>query len=226
MTPLTPALTKIRQDDTHRLIPSRYGDESILAQLSDDQQQLQSLIELEGATNEAVLGEANLLPGISVRELVFGIAHATMVNATFTHAHPLGGRFNGPERGAWYAAFELRTAQIEVAFHRAQELQEINWREPETFTFNDYLADFRGGFHDIQRDARFAPCLNPNSYLRSQSMGTELLASGSAGILYPSVRHRAGTCLVCFRPALVGNVRRDRTVTIHFRDAWAKAQFS
>jgi RES domain len=67
------------------------------------------------------------------------------------HFPPTGGsRFNGPERGAWYAAFELRTAQEEIAFHKAQELQEIKWTEPETFTFDDYLADFRADFHDTR----------------------------------------------------------------------------
>ncbi|MFI5118260.1 MAG: RES family NAD+ phosphorylase [Terriglobales bacterium] len=181
--------------------------------------QLQELFELDGATNDRLLGEANLLSGISVHELLFGVAYAHIVNAAFTHAHPAGSRFNGPERGAWYAAFELETAQAEIAFHKAQELREINWREPETFTFHDYLADFRSDFHDIRGDADYAEYLDPNSYISSQGLARELLASGSAGIVYPSVRRPDGTCLVCFRPALVTNVRQDRTVTLTFRDA-------
>jgi RES domain-containing protein len=181
--------------------------------------QLQELFELDGATNDRLLGEANLLSGISVHELLFGVAYAHIVNAAFTHAHPAGSRFNGPERGAWYAAFELETAQAEIAFHKAQELREINWREPETFTFHDYLADFRSDLHDIRGDADHAECLDPNSYISSQGLARELLASGSAGIVYPSVRRPDGTCLVCFRPALVTNVRQDRTVTLTFRDA-------
>jgi len=181
--------------------------------------QLQELFELDGATNDRLLGEANLLSGISVHELLFGVAYAHIVNAAFTHAHPAGSRFNGPERGAWYAAFELETAQAEIAFHKAQELREINWREAETFTFHDYLADFRSDFHDIRGDADYAECLDPNSYVSSQGLARELLAAGSAGIVYPSVRHPDGTCLVCFRPALVTNIRQDRTVTLAFLDA-------
>lgn len=216
---MTPKLTTARQDDTHRLIPSRHSDESVLGKLAADDDQLQELFELDGATNDRLLGEANLLPGISVHELLFGVAYAHIVNAAFTHAHPAGSRFNGPERGAWYAAFELETAQAEIAFHKLQELQEINWREPEIFTFHDYLADFRSHFHDIRGDADYAKCLDPNSYISSQGLARELLASGSAGIVYPSVRRPDGTCLVCFRPALVTNVRQDRTVTLTFRDA-------
>ena len=216
---MTPRLTTARQDDTHRLIPSRHGDESVLGRLAAAADQLQELFELDGATNDRLLGEANLLPGISVHELLFGVAYAHIVNAAFTHAHPAGSRFNGPERGAWYAAFELETAQAEIAFHKAQELREINWREPETFTFDDYLADFRSDFHDIRGDADYAECLDPNSYISSQGLARELLAAGSAGIVYPSVRRPDSTCLVCFRPALVTNIRQDRTVTLAFLDA-------
>ena len=216
---MTPKLSPLRQDDTHRLIPSRHGEESVLNRLSEDEEELKGLFELDGATNDRLLGECNLLPGISVHELLFGVAYARIVNAAFTHAHPAGSRFNGPERGAWYAAFELETAEAEIAFHKSEELREIHWLEPETFVFHDYLADFRADFHDIRGDLRYSDCLNPNSYESSQRLATEWLASGSAGIVYLSVRRSSGTCLVCFRPALVTNVRRDRTVTLAFRDS-------
>ncbi|MGI8785204.1 MAG: RES family NAD+ phosphorylase [Acidobacteriota bacterium] len=215
---MTPKSTAIRQDDTHRLIPSRYSEESVLGRLAEDERDLHALFELDGATNDRLLGEANRLPGISVHELLFGVAYAHIVNAVFTHAHPAGSRFNGPERGAWYAAFELETAQAEIAFHKAQELQEINWNEPETFTFDDYLADFRAEFHDIRGDAAQADCLGPNSYAASQRLARGLLASGSSGIVYPSVRRPNGTCIACFRPALVTNVRQEQKVTLTFRD--------
>lgn len=212
---MIPATTYVRQDDTHRLIPSRYTDESVLTRLADNDQQLSELFELDGATNDRLLGEANLLPGISVHELLYGVTYAHIVNAAFTHAHPSGSRFNSPERGAWYAAVELETAQAEVAFHKGQELAEINWSEPEEFTFDDYLADFRAEFQDIRSDATFSDCLDPNNYSASQQLARELLAAGSAGIVYPSVRRSDGTCIVCFRPALVTNVRKgvlDREV--------------
>lgn len=50
----------------------------------------------------------------------------------------------------------LETSGIEVAFHKSQELQEIDWQEKETFLYVDFLADFRGEFHDIRNDSRFA----------------------------------------------------------------------
>jgi RES domain-containing protein len=224
--PVKPKITSIRQDDTHRLIPSHHSDESVLRRLSEDDRQLQELFELDGATNDRLLGEANLLPGISVHELLFGVAHAHIVNAAFTHVPPAGSRGNGPERGAWYAAFELETAQAEIAFHKAQELQEIRWTESETFTFHDYLADLRAAFHDVRDDRDYIDCLDPSSYVNSQGLARGLLASGSAGLVYPSVRRSGGTCIVCFRPALITNVRQDRTVTLTFGDTYSAPEIS
>jgi hypothetical protein len=211
---MPPKLSAIRRDDTHRLIPSRHSDRSVLERLTKRADDLPDLFELEGATNDRLLGEANLLPGISVHELLFGVAFAHIVNAAFCHAHPSGSRFNGPDRGAWYAGLELETARAEVAFHKREELREIGWTERETFTFDDYLADFRGDFHDIRGDAAYRDCVAPDTYAASQTLAAELLAAGSAGIVYPSARRPKGTCLACFRPALVTNVRKGDTLDL------------
>jgi hypothetical protein len=40
-------------------------------------------------------------------------------------------------------------------------------------------------------------------------------------LIYPSVRHRGGTCLACFRPALVLNVRKGWVVSLEFSHASA-----
>jgi hypothetical protein len=214
---MLPRVSEISRDDTHRLIPSRYSDrdDSVLTRLSNDLDDLNALFELEGATNDRLLGEAGLLPGISVRELVFGISYSHIVNAAFTYANPLGNRFNGPERGAWYAAFFRETSEQEVAYHKQQELKEIQWQEKETFSYNDFLANFRGEFHDIRADVRFEDCL------ASQHLAMQLLEVGSAGIAYPSVRHKGGTCIVCFRPALINNVRKGASISVTFENAFA-----
>jgi hypothetical protein len=216
-----PHVSRLLQDNTHRLIPSAYDEETVFDRLTTDSGELVALSELDGATNERLLGEAGLLPGITIRELVFGVSYAHGVNAAFTHTNPLGNRFNGPERGAWYAAFSLETAGIEGAFHKAEELREINWQEKESFLYGDFLADFRGEFHDIREDFGFAKCLDPTSYAASQKLAGELIDKGSAGIVYPSVRHSGGTCIACFRPALVNNVRKGGQISVEFENALA-----
>ena len=218
---MLPRVSRLSQDDTHRLIPWKNVEESVLNRLSTDPDELGALFELEGATNERLQGEAGLLPGITLRELVFGLSYSHIVNAAFTHAHPLGSRFNRSDRGAWYASFSLETSGREVAFHKSQELQEINWQDKETFIYVDFLADFRGEFHDIREDRRFKNCLDPDRYAASQELASELLDAGAAGIIYPSVRHKGGTCIICFRPALVNNVRKGSQVSVTFDNAFA-----
>ncbi len=206
-----PPATAIRQADTFRLVPSKYlpkGD-SVLTLIADDEAHLRAIFELDDATNDRLLGERGLLPGIGPDELLAGVPHASVVNATFCHAHPLGSRFNGPDRGAWYAGFELETSQAEVGFHKTVELAEIGFPD-EAVTYDEFLADFSGRFHDVRTARGFRACLAPDSYVASQALAEALLQEGSLGVVYPSVRRAGGTCLACFRPALVTHVRRGR----------------
>lgn len=214
-----PPVSLVRRHDTHRLIPSKYGDsgDSVLARIASSEADLAAIFDLDHATNDRLLAENDLLPGIDSRELIFGIPYFRIVNAAFCHAHPLGSRFNGPDRGAWYAAFEIETAQAEVAFHKGVELAEIDWDE-ETITYDDYLADFSAELHDLRGRDAFAACLDPVSYVASQALAEQLLAAGSLGIAYPSVRRPPADCLACFRPALVTNVRKDAT----WRFSWSR----
>jgi hypothetical protein len=211
-----PRLTLVRRFDTHRLIPSRHlpRDESVLAALADDDDQLKAIVDLDAATNDRLLAEQQWLPGIGLEELVFGVPHARVINASYCHANPLGSRFSGPDRGAWYAGFEVATSQAEVAFHKSVQLAEIGHFE-DSVTYDDYLADFSASLHDLRRGKTRA-YLDPGSYVESQALAERLLARGSLGVVYPSVRRPGGTCLACFRPALVMNVRRDRT----YRFTW------
>jgi hypothetical protein len=212
-----PRASLLRRNDTHRLIPSKYSadSESVLTRIANDGAHLKDIFDLDNATNDRLLAENHLLPGIGIHELVFGLPYFSIVNAAFCHAHPLGSRFNGPDRGAWYAGFELKTSQAEVAFHKSVELAEVDWFGEEV-TFDDYLADFSGTFHDIRDDPQFVDCLAPDSYVASQGLALKLLEAGSLGLAYPSVRRRGGTCLACFWPALVINVRKNRT----YRFVW------
>jgi hypothetical protein len=213
-----PETLLLRQDDTHRLIPKIYSDEPYgpLRTIAEDPEHLAAIAELDRATDKQVFAENNLLPGISVAELVFGIPHARIINAAFTHATPLGGRFNGPDRGSWYAGFEIETSQAEIAFHKTVQLAEIGSFSDQV-TYVDYLADFSGQFHYLCEDPRFVHCLDPNSYVTSQGLAQQLLNAQSLGVVYPSVRYSDGTCLACFRPAIVSHVR----TAAHYQFTWS-----
>jgi hypothetical protein len=214
---LAPNRSLVRRNDTHRLIPSRHanGGETVLARIADSDEHLKELFAIDALTNDRVLAENDLLPGIGIHELVFGVPNYHIINAAFTHAYPLGSRFSGPNRGAWYAAFEIETAQKEVAYHKTVDLSEIDHFHDDV-TYDDYVADFSAEFHDLRGAAAFAECLDPTSYVASQKLAEELLEMGSLGIVYPSVRHGGGVCIACFRPALVVNARKDST----YRFTW------
>jgi RES domain-containing protein len=213
-----PRLVQLRQFDTVRLIPSRFADaeDSVLAPLAESDAVLRDLFDLDNATNDRLRGESGLLPGIGMDELVFGVPNFRMINAAYTYARPEGSRFNDGERGAWYCAFELETALAEVSFHKTVEYQEIG-RFDDSVSYQALLADFTAAFHDIRGDEARADCLDPDSYIASQKLAAELLDAGSMGVIYPSVRRPGGTNLACFRPALVGNVRKDQA----YRLTWA-----
>lgn len=214
---MLPPVALVRQFDTHRLVLSRHlphGD-SVLAAISDDDAHLQAIFELDHATNDRLLAGQGLLPGIGVEELVFAVPHAAVINAAFCHPHPLGSRFNGPSRGAWYSAFDLETSQAEVGFHKSVQLAEVG-RFEDTVTYDDYLADFSADFHELRSAPRMRACLDPDSYAESQALAERLLEVESLGVIYPSVRHPGGTCVACFRPALVTHVRRGKT----YRFTW------
>jgi hypothetical protein len=204
-----PGLTALRQFDTWRLIPSRFAEreDSVLVALSIDDRHLKDLFEIEGASNGRLIGEHGGLPGIGVDELVFGVPNFRMINAAFTYPRPEGSRFNDGERGAWYCAFERETALAEIIFHKTVEYQEID-RFHDSVSYRALLADFNASFHDLREDPAYRDCLAPDSYIASQTLAARLLEAGSMGIIYPSVRRSGGTNLACFRPALVGNVRK------------------
>lgn len=210
--------TLLRRYDLHRLIPSRFAEDedSVLAPIADDAHHLHELFELDNASNRRLLAESDRLPGIGIDELVFGIPHFRVINAAFTYPRPEGSRFNGPERGVWYCSFELETALAEVIFHKTVEYAEINFFH-DSVRYQLYLADFSSEFHDLRLFENQLLYLDPQSYQDSQLLASQLLEAGSLGLIYPSVRKSDGTNLCCFRPALVGDVRK----TDRFELTWS-----
>ena len=197
----------------HRFIPTKYSDGSVLESLPLAADALADLSELDGATNERKVAESGGNTGIGPGELLFGVPDAQIVNSAFCHPGPHGGRFNSPRRGAWYAAVELETSVAEVAFHKRRFLKDARITGQHTFDYVDFRADFSGNFHRLD-PSELETCLQPDPvpqcYAASQALAAALLYSGSNGIVYSSVRRSTGTCIACFRPALVFHPRRDQ----------------
>jgi len=206
-------LVQLDQAGTHRLIPAKYGAESVLEGLPLPPGVLADLSELDAATNERKVAENGGNSAISPGELLLGVPEAHIVNAAFTHPGPFGGRFHGVQRGAWYAGFEIETSIAEVAFHRRRFLADGRIQGQHGFDHMEFLADFSGEFHTLdvaEQESCLQPDPFPQCYSASQALANKLLFEGSNGIVYSSVRRHSGTCIACFRPALVFHPRRGQ----------------
>jgi hypothetical protein len=211
---LTPPLAQLRGRKTHRLIPSRFPPVDVFATVAKPGDR-DALTDLESWTNDRIqneLGERVLVPRA---DWATG-NNASVVMAAFCHPNPAGGRFTSPDLGGWYAAFAIRTAHKEVAFHRWQEFAEVGVTTARV-EMREYLANFSDVFHDVRDRGEFAAVYSPASYVRSQAFGVRLRKAGSNGIIYDSVRDPGHHCLVAFKPRLVLNVRQGT----HFEYAWS-----
>jgi len=224
-----PKISVLDWENAHRLIPSRYSESgTVLSSLAENEQELEDLILLDGATNDRVQGEERGFIGISTFELVYGIPNAHIVNAAYTHPNESGSRFNDYTRGAWYAADRQEASIAEVAYHKSRRLNDIIVPEEpygrpsrDVSTFDDWLAAFRARFHVLEPGEDFSEYLQsepvPECYAASQALARRLLETGSNGIAYPSVRYQGAKCIACFRPALVYNPHRSERLEITFQ---------
>ena len=202
---------------TIRLISTAYIDEPAMKPLADDDDDLAILEELERLTSARQAVSLPLPGGLTSAELLterdgYGW---TYVNAAFCYTRETGNRFNGPERGAWYAChgeIAADTAKAEVAWHLTRELQATGVFQNVT-AYRELLAGFTARFHDLG-GLTDDDVLNPDTdvgYPAGQNLARDVLASGGNGLLYPSVRKEHGHCLVALRPRLVQNVKLGDT---------------
>lgn len=202
-------LSEIAEQATTRLIPSAVHKPPVLESLTDSAAEQQILAEIEGLTNRRLRAESAGLEYLDARELAYGYWGATHVNAAFAYTRQGGNRFNGEERGAWYAAFEDLTAIEEVGYHKTRELAAVGVFEDET-VYQALLAGFIGEFHDLRGLDPVPACLGPDpaaAYPEGQKLADDLRSEASPGLVYPSVRRAGGTCIVAFQPHVVQNVR-------------------
>lgn len=211
-----PKTTWVHRSDLHRLIPSQYSKDNgkTLAKLVESTEEADLLTEIANMTSVRVKAENSRARGlrglIEVALLYGGLPYEHIINAAFLYPSPTGNRFNNTKRGAWYAAFEQQTSIAEVLYHKNLAYSQIQTFE-DSVTYDDYLCDVNADLHDLQGE-QFVDCLSPTSYVASQTISDTLLAQGSLGVLYPSVRDQGGSCVALFHPALVNRVRKGQTL--------------
>lgn len=198
-----------------RLIPATYHKPPALRGLVDDDAELALLAEVEAMTSARHTAERGRELAIDRRELAWSRREAdlrlygnTHVNAAFSYRRPGGNRFNDDQRGAWYCSWSALTSIAEVGYHTTRELSYIGEFNT-TLRYVELLADFIGDFPDLSQTPDHPALAHAPSagYPHGQALANELRAQGHRGLVYPSVRHPDGTCLVAFDPSAVQNVR-------------------
>jgi hypothetical protein len=181
----------------HRLIPSQFppiGLFDTVATAAD----LSAVMELVGWTNDRLVAER--IDRLPRSEWVHGTPNSSIVMAAFLHVAPGGMRFNGPELGAWYATDDLRTAAVEVGHHLRREAAARN-AATMSRTFRAYTATLLGDYLDIRGQQLTRPDVYASErYDASQKLGESIRTSGGSGLLYNSLRRRAGINVVAHRP--------------------------
>ncbi|MDE9452081.1 RES family NAD+ phosphorylase [Aliiroseovarius sp. Z3] len=213
------AQVEFTDPNTVRLISTAYIDEPAMAPLADDDDDLAILEEIEGLTSARRSVTLPIPGGLHPGELLTEAAGYgwTLVNAAFCYTRPTGNRFNGPDRGAWYASYgecAVETAQAEVSWHLTRELEATGVFDNLT-SYRELFAGFTSQFHELAPDTdtdTAALHADPAvAYPAGQILARDVLGSDGNGILYPSSRLPDGQCLVALRPHLVQNVRQGAT---------------
>jgi hypothetical protein len=194
---------------TVRLVSTARLRASVLAPLADNDQELEALAELEAATSARLIGQTRGTAGINRNEFVFAPPHAAFINASFAYAKPReANRFNGSDRGAWYAALDVETCLGEVAFHMAEFLAAAGDFNA-VVEYAEMFASLAGEFIDLRKVEPKPQCLHSDKtigYPAGNALADAARSRGLNGIIYPSVRHPGGTCIVALWPHAVQSV--------------------
>ena len=197
-------LRTVRLVSTARLRPP------VLLRLVEDADDLADLAEIEGATSARLTAQSTGISGLRPNELVYDVPHANFINASFAYAKPREpNRFNGANRGAWYAALEVATCLSEVSFHMTAFLAAAGEFHA-TVEYAEMFCSAAGDFLDLRRLPAH-PCLGADiatAYPLGNALADQARGNAVNGIVYPSVRHPGGTCVALLRPAAVQSVRQ------------------
>jgi RES domain-containing protein len=191
---------------TVRLVSTARLRPPVLKPLVDNEEELGQLAELEGATSTRLRRQST---GPASSEFVYGVPHAAFINASFAYAKPRQpNRFNPEDRGAWYSALAVETCLQEVTFHMQEFLADANDFNA-VVEYAEMYASFAGEFLDLRNVDSASVYLNPDKrigYPAGNALADAARTKGLNGIIYPSVRHAGGTCIVALWPHAVQSV--------------------
>jgi RES domain-containing protein len=191
-------LRRVQWRQACRIVPTRHPSVYLYDRVADAAD-FDALYALEALTNDRIRDETGVVQLVPPEERVFGPGSGPIM-AAFTHVNPAGSRFADGAWGMFYAARERATAIAETAYHHARFLAATN-EGPMHLPMRLYHVAIDARLHDLRApDAVPAAVFDAADYAASRALGRVLHDRGSAGVVYPSVRHSKGQCVGLFRP--------------------------
>lgn len=211
---MTPPVSRVRWNETHRLVLSHFPPIDLYDDVADPHD-WEALAAAQARTNPRVyeeIGDLSLMPP----ERRLSGPGASWVMAAFTHVSPdRPTRFSDGSYGVYYAGESLETALREHTYHMglfyADSAMESGWISEVrqlVGSIDAELIDIRGPGFEI--------LLDPGDYGPSQEFAAKQRAANANGIVYPSVRHPGGECIAVLFPDVITPPAQGD----HFRYYW------
>ncbi len=214
--PASVPTSEVRWTGARRIIRSIHPPIDLFEDVADPED-WPLLIAAEMKTNPRLAEAVGNLDLVTPARRVSGPG-ASYLMAPFTHASTdRPSRFSDGRYGVLYASATFETALAETIHHHerfmAATVEQPGW----TSQFRELVLDIEGRLHDLRGGRpEFSFLFASDAYTTPQALAAALLASGSEGIVYPSVRDPGGECVGLFHPDLARNVVQARHLDYHW----------
>lgn len=175
------------------------------------------LISAEQKTNPRIMATIGNLDLGPVERRVGGNG-ASYLMAPFTHVSTdRPSRFTDGSYGVLYAGNSFETALFETIHHHirfmARTAESTGW----TSQYREIILSVSADLHDLRgADTANHPALASDDYQASHGLAVSLKASGSNGLVYPSIRHAGGECVGLFYPDCASDPVQGRHLDYHW----------
>lgn len=210
------AVSSVDWRDAVRIVRSRFPPIDLFEDIADPAD-WPLLLSAEQKTNPRLMESVGNLDLVSPERRVGGPG-ASWLMAPFVHVSvDRPSRFSRGRFGILYSGRQFETALLETIHHHAHFMART--KEPAGWTsqFREIVLDINGLFHDLRGgNPDFVPALDPDAFGEAQTLGEQLHATASEGLVYPSVRNPGGECAALFYPNLASNPRQGRHLDYHW----------
>ena len=210
------SISEIRWRSSVRIIRSIFPPIDLFEDIADPAD-WPLIISAEQKTNPRLMETIGSLDLVPEQRRVAGPG-ASYLMAPFTHVSiDRPSRFSDGAFGVLYAGNSFEVGLFETIHHHGKFMARTNEPAGWTSQFREILLDVNAQLHDLRGDTAVqSGLLLPDDYEASQALGSQLRATGSNGVVYPSVRYPGGECVGVFYPDCAANPIQGRHLDYHW----------